>query len=846
MSDSQTTTSTSTTATIGNSNGNNLVSTTAQTDSTMNDTTDDGGSGSSSNAASNTVNDVYSTEIVTNILTTVDSVVFESFCDSQLELSMTSDTAGNIVNILSNTVKLRELTAETSANASSNGKTTAAIAKQASQLLLTDIIPGESFLFDETDSVFKAQASKISWTQYNGYCGNEVTDISLSQQHVTNVSRNGDYFIDCLVIETSKNIFISYADSLSADNENWQSNFLLVEVEREFSTSNNSHISSCTNNYDLNVTNTPPTTTTTLAECQVITIGFNVSDTNINSYLNGSEYLYDDQYTNDISNISYIVPYCQYYNETLNEWADNGCYLLDIISNSQNESQVICACNHLTFFGLNIIDFVPTSDLWYQTETRDISFDELAQHPWGLLACTIWICSCILLLFMLHFCCHEQENVCVINHCGIHCQCRMCQVSTLDDKDKFYSLFIKHSNNDKKQDSSNNSFGARIKYGVREYNTNIDKKVVKKYFPDDLCDYIKFPFSKKIVNKGQFLQFVKNEGLVINDDADDCSKSDKDRTDGRYRYKYILKRINLSTNRRESILKFPMLYNEYVEILLKVEISEKDPWLLQEYINGHDYTTCIGCVNGKTLLNVCSVCCDYCVNYYNYSFINKNKLDKFLVNFVKEYDITGIICFDFRVDPTRNNNIYIFEANPRPHSAIVLMNNLNDENNENNGSIAGVIDAFINESIANGGIRSNNSCDHDIISDINDNSKQSKQLQGHAYGRHVFWLFHELLTLFRIRNMHPPTIVNKLFYKGYNNKKRLIYFDNNGFINFNIKNILVGRDAILTIYDPWPVFVSHCIHMPYLLFENIFKFKCNGWSTFDLCIVKLTTNKFVS
>ena len=53
---------------------------------------------------------------------------------------------------------------------------------------------------------------------------------------------------------------------------------------------------------------------------------------------------------------------------------------------------------------------------------------------------------------------------------------------------------------------------------------------------------------------------------------------------------------------------------------------------------------------------------------------------------------------------------------------------------------------------------------------------------------------------------------------------------------------LVGRDAILNVYDPWPVVISHGIHMPLLIIKQIFN-GCNGWSVFDMCILKLVTNK---
>merc|ERR1712204_53395 len=68
-----------------------------------------------------------------------------------------------------------------------------------------------------------------------------------------------------------------------------------------------------------------------------------------------------------------------------------------------------------------------------------------------------------------------------------------------------------------------------------------------------------------------------------------------------------------------------------------------------------------------------------------------------------------------------------------------------------------------------------------------------------------------------------------------------MFVDAHGFVRVNVRRWLVGRDAVLNVYDPWPIVASHALHMPMLIAQQICA-GCNGWAVFDLCIVKLVCN----
>ena len=56
----------------------------------------------------------------------------------------------------------------------------------------------------------------------------------------------------------------------------------------------------------------------------------------------------------------------------------------------------------------------------------------------------------------------------------------------------------------------------------------------------------------------------------------------------------------------------------------------------------------------------------------NYQTIDNPKIEKWIETFVKETNLSGLLCFDFLEDQAKN--VYCIECNPRPHSAIVTIN----------------------------------------------------------------------------------------------------------------------------------------------------------------------------
>jgi len=368
-------------------------------------------------------------------------------------------------------------------------------------------------------------------------------------------------------------------------------------------------------------------------------------------------------------------------------------------------------------------------------------------------------------------------------------------LNQLDDKDKFFSLF-NHSKIVRDDEFAENQLAQM----------EVDS-VMASYYGKDTQSKVAFPFSITFEHKNRLMAFIKGNGLLVDHEVDS-----KD-------YKFILKRIVLSNNRDEHIIKLPTNKKRLLE---NIVVNESEPWILQQFIKGTDVVACIYCKDGDVKMYNDSMCCDMCVNYYP---MNNEHIKAWLVAKCREFKLSGLICFDFI--KSDDGRCYVLECNPRPHSSTVLMNDpqwvskiIESESNDG-GSAAAKADLVKADGTTAG------------MYDVTGSSKQ-----------HVFWLYHELLRMVGVLDMFPLSYRydrERIMEDVYDEGKPPVFVDEFGYLRVNIRGVLVGRDAVLNVHDPWPVVVSHGVHMPLLIIKQILG-GCKGWSVFDLCIVKLVGN----
>lgn len=140
---------------------------------------------------------------------------------------------------------------------------------------------------------------------------------------------------------------------------------------------------------------------------------------------------------------------------------------------------------------------------------------------------------------------------------------------------------------------------------------------------------------------------------------------DFDFPDGR---SYILKRIAYNPVGRLDLTRLtgetPEQNSAFVRSL---PISDDDPWILQEFVDGKEY-----CTHGTVRRGRLKVygCCESSASQLNYEMTDKPEIRSWVEHFVGALNITGQVSFDFI--EAADGCVYAIECNPRTHSAITM------------------------------------------------------------------------------------------------------------------------------------------------------------------------------
>lgn len=131
---------------------------------------------------------------------------------------------------------------------------------------------------------------------------------------------------------------------------------------------------------------------------------------------------------------------------------------------------------------------------------------------------------------------------------------------------------------------------------------------------------------------------------------------------------YILKRIAYDPIGRMDLARLSSRTPERnAELAHSRPISDDDPWILQEFIEGREYCTHSTARDGR--LQVYG-CCESSAAQVNYSNVEKFEIRHWVETFVKNLRLTGQVSFDFI--EARDGHVYAIECNPRTHSAITM------------------------------------------------------------------------------------------------------------------------------------------------------------------------------
>lgn len=134
---------------------------------------------------------------------------------------------------------------------------------------------------------------------------------------------------------------------------------------------------------------------------------------------------------------------------------------------------------------------------------------------------------------------------------------------------------------------------------------------------------------------------------------------------------YILKSIPYDSVRRLNLTQLPCdTLLEMATFVEELPISERNPWIMQAFVNGEEYCTHSTVRNGELQLHCC---CESSAFQINYKMVDKPEIEAWIRRFVGSLKLTGQVSFDFI--QTTDGDLYAIECNPRTHSAITMFYN---------------------------------------------------------------------------------------------------------------------------------------------------------------------------
>lgn len=222
---------------------------------------------------------------------------------------------------------------------------------------------------------------------------------------------------------------------------------------------------------------------------------------------------------------------------------------------------------------------------------------------------------------------------------------------------------------------------------------------------------------------------------------------------------FILKRLQYDSRTRTNLVKLPCeSRTAMVAYLNSLTINDQDPWIMQEFISGKEFCTHGTVKDGELRLHACCESSSWLLNYKHVD--QKLNILQWVETFCSRAHLTGQVSLDF-IESSENGLVYAIECNPRTHTAIATFYNH-----------PLVAEAYIGtERLINGPI------------------------QPKSTARPVYWLYHELWNLFRIRSLNDFLKLFKLFF--------------------------YGKEAFFSIDDPLPFFLHYSVHMPRILIYHL-------------------------
>ncbi|KAL8840547.1 MAG: hypothetical protein Q9170_001300 [Blastenia crenularia] len=288
--------------------------------------------------------------------------------------------------------------------------------------------------------------------------------------------------------------------------------------------------------------------------------------------------------------------------------------------------------------------------------------------------------------------------------------------------------------------------------------------------------------------KDTFIQETERLGLPVPETHNVTSRDAVHRVlHGTTKKQYIMKSVGMDDAVRGDMTLLPRrTLSQTYDHVSQIPISERKPWVLQQFIKGKEYCTHSLVIEGEVKMFVACPSQELLMHYE--ALPSDSVLSRAMLAFTKEFversgkSMTGHLSFDFLVDENATEKgaelvLNPIECNPRAHTAVALFSGQGQQ-------VAKVYLSVLRSGMANG----NGHIEYEAIV----TPEKPKQ---------YYWVGHDLVTLVLL-----PLLQLSI---GQTNLKHWL----RGCIEF-MAHLIFSKDGTFEIWDPLPWWCLYHIYWP--------------------------------
>lgn len=279
------------------------------------------------------------------------------------------------------------------------------------------------------------------------------------------------------------------------------------------------------------------------------------------------------------------------------------------------------------------------------------------------------------------------------------------------------------------------------------------------------------------------------------------------------RNSYIMKSVGVDDATRGNMTLLPRrTVSETYNHVAQIAISDRQPWVLQQFIKGKEYCTHALVVEGKVKMFVACPSAELLMHYE--ALPSDSALSRAMLAFTMEFvarsgkSMTGHLSFDFLVDENANEKgaellLKTIECNPRAHTAVTLFAGLGSE-------VSKCYISLLDSSLANGNGHLADSIEAEIV----------VPRQPAKY----YWVGHDLVTLvlLPLLQLVQGRIAVKNWIRGCS--------------EFTA-HVLFWKDGTFEVWDPLPWWWLYHVYWPGQFLASISKRR--KWSRMNVGTTKV-------